>query len=199
MVAHDPKILIEWIKAGLKKPGKSKGGLAAALNREASAVSQILNGKRKIAARELPLIADYLDDSIPAAAVQIRRQVPIIGYVGASPLGAALFAGGQGPFGDADAPEGSSDQTVAVEVRGTSLGSIFESWLIFYDEVRDPPDSTLLRKLCVCGLIDGETVLVKKLARGSRPGLWSLLSNNEEPIYDVELAWAAPVKAMTPR
>jgi SOS-response transcriptional repressor LexA len=57
--------LIGWLKAGLSKPNKSKSGLAKELGRAASSVSMILNGKREIKAREIPIIADYIDELPP--------------------------------------------------------------------------------------------------------------------------------------
>lgn len=53
-------------------------------------------------------------------------------------------------------------------------------------------------QLCVVELIDGR-VLVKMLMRGTRQGLFHLLSQAESPIEDAEIVWAARVTAMTPR
>lgn len=164
-----------------------------------SYLSRLQNSQRNVSLKHLATIANALGVDQADLIDGEPREVPLVGYVGASPQGAALFASGQGPFDMVDAPDGATPNTVAVEVRGTSLGSLFDSWLVFYDDLRDPPDLSLARKLCIVGLIDGETVLVKKLIKGSKPGFWTLLSNTEEPIYDVELAWAARVKAMMPR
>jgi hypothetical protein len=123
--------------------------------------------------------------------------VPVVGFVGAGAQ-AHLFSDGQGPFDMVEAPEGSSEFTVAVEIRGESLGSFFDHWLVFYDDIRDPVTPDLIGKLCVCGLPDGR-VLIKKLARGSDRGLYTLLSQFESPIFDQPLIWAARVKNMVPR
>ena len=109
------------------------------------------------------------------------------------------FASADDPADFVDAPIGSTKDTVAVEVRGDSLGSIFDRWLVFYDEVRNPPTKSMMGKLCVVGLADGR-ILVKLI----RPGQlgephFSLFSNTEEPIYDAVVEWAALVKQMTPR
>lgn len=58
--------LRNWVRAGLAKPGKSKGGLAAAMGKNNSAVSKILSGDRAIKVEELPLIAGYLEEAPPA-------------------------------------------------------------------------------------------------------------------------------------
>ncbi len=58
--------LIRWIDQGLKKPGKSKKDLAAAMGRFPSAVTKLLKGDRDIKTHELPIIAAYLEEPPPA-------------------------------------------------------------------------------------------------------------------------------------
>lgn len=133
----------------------------------------------------------------PADVIAEPRTVSLIGYVGAG-AEAHLFAEGQGPFDQVEAPEGSNEKTVAVEIRGDSLGSFFDTWLVFYDDVRDPPGTDLTNKLCIVGVADGR-ILIKKLVKGTLPGHFTLLSQFEPPIYDVIVEWAAKVKNMVPR
>jgi hypothetical protein len=78
------------------------------------------------------------------------------------------------------------------------LGFMFHDWLAIYDDDRNPPDDTLVDQLCVCKLEDGP-VLIRKLTRSSREGLWRLHHNNkvEHPI-DVRLEWAALVREIRP-
>lgn len=132
-------------------------------------------------------------ESPPAAP---RKTVNLVGYVAAGAQ--AHFGHGQGPFDEIDAPEDATEHTVAVEIRGESLGALFDTWIVFYDDVHEPPRGELLGKLCVCGLTDGR-VLIKKLTKGQLPNAFTLLSNVEPPIYDVFLDWAARVKLMRPR
>lgn len=139
----------------------------------------------------------YGEDPAQALSTKKRTTVPLVGYVGAG-AEAHLFAEGQGPFEDVSAPEDATDDTVAVEIRGDSLGSFFDRWLVYYDDVRRPVTSDLLGKLCVVGLADGRT-LIKKIIRGQRRGLFTLNSQFEPPIYDAIVEWAARVKRMEPR
>lgn len=183
-----------WIIEGLKKEGKSKKGLAEALGRFPSAVSDLLKGRRRLRADEIETVAAYLEVPVP---VGLPRLAPLVGYVGAG-AEAHLFGDGQGPFDMVDAPDGSADSTVAVEIRGESLGSFFDRWLVFYDDIRDPVTTDLIGKLCVCGLPDGR-VVIKKLAKSKEKGLFTLHSQFEPPIYDVAVIWAAKVKNMVPR
>lgn len=140
---------------------------------------------------------DILFGSDTTTEVQEKRPVPIVGYVGAG-AEAAYFANGQGPLEFVEGPEGTNETTVAVEIRGASLGALFDRWLVLYDEVRRPITSDLVGQLCVVGLSD-ERVLVKKLARGQIKGRYTLLSNTEPPIYDQTIEWAAKVKHMMPK
>lgn len=126
----------------------------------------------------------------------VDRQVPLVGYVGAG--AAAYFFGDQGDLGSVTAPDGSSETTVAVEIRGESLGALFDRWLVFYDDVRRPVTTDQLNRLCVVSLRDGR-ILVKKIQKSRSPGLYHLLSNTEAPILDVEIEWAAKVKNMVPQ
>src|SRR5262245_21011143 len=105
------------IEEGLKKPGKSKMGLAEALGRQPSAVTALLRGDRQLKASEIPIVERYLE-------IGGARTVPLVGYVGA---GAQAHFTAAGELGRVPAPEGSTDATVAVEIRGESLGSFFDT------------------------------------------------------------------------
>jgi len=134
----------------------------------------------------------------PQAAVsEQQRVVSLVGYVGAG-AEAHFYGEAQGPLEEATAPEGATSSTVAVEIRGDSLGSFFDRWLVFYDDVKSPVTGDLIGRLCVCGLVDGR-VLIKKIQRSKSRGLFHLLSQFDEPILDVAIDWAARVKAMVPR
>lgn len=132
-----------------------------------------------------------------SSVIEEIRNVPIVGYVGAGSE-AHYYDGADDPGDDAPMPEGGSATTVAVIVRGDSLGSLFSQWLVYYNEVRLPFTDDLLRKLCVVGLADGR-VLVKQVLRGTRPGRYHLVSQTQGLIEDAHVVWAAAVIAMTPR
>ena len=145
----------------------------------------------------LPIIERAAEVFGVSASEIYTEEVPLGGYVGA---GAEMhfYASADDPNEYVPMPPGGSDKTVAVEIRGSSLGSIFDTWLVYYDQVHTPPTVNMLGKLCVVGLAD-ERVLIKRLRKGSLPGLFNLESNTEGLIEDVEIMWAAKVKVMTPR
>lgn len=130
---------------------------------------------------------------IPAAE---QRHVDLVGYVGAG--AETHFFAQDTALGEVPAPAGSTEATVAVEIRGDSLGTFFDRWLVFYDDVRRPVTSDLLNRLCVVGIEDGR-ILIKKIQRSKSRGLFHLLSQTEPPILDVRIEWAAAVKNMVPK
>jgi hypothetical protein len=123
------------------------------------------------------------------------KTVPLVGFVAA---GAEAHFMAAGELGDVEAPAGSTESTVAVEMRGESWGTFFDRWLVYYDEVRRPVTSDLIGKPCVVGLEDGR-VLVKRIQRSRTRGLFHLYSPASDPINDVAIEWAAKVKNMVPR
>jgi hypothetical protein len=121
----------------------------------------------------------------------------VVGYVGAG-AETHIYDVPPGDLDEVDAPTGSNEATVAVEIRGNSLGSLFNRWLVFYDQVRRPVTSDLIGDLCVVGLEDGR-ILIKLIQRGRAEGLYNLISQTEAPIRDVAIEWAAKVTTMSPR
>ena len=124
-----------------------------------------------------------------------ERTVPVVGYVSAGAETKFIPL----PVDELDrvqAPPGSTEKTQCLQVRGTSLGEIFDRWLVFYDDVRSPITSDLIGKLCIVGLTD-ERVVVKKIKREN--GEYILLSNTEPPMRGIVIVWAAKVTDMRPQ
>lgn len=182
------------------KCGGNQSEAAKILGRTQSTISRWINKKqvpeidshRRILheARELGIMsADVpLDGTL----------VPIVGFVQAGGE-AIIHAEGQGPFGEAGMPpKNATEYTVAVVVRGDSMpGVAQDGWHIYYDTRRDPPTTDMLGKLCVIGLSDGR-ILVKQLLKGSKEGLYHLISSQGSAIVDQKVAWAARVSWIEP-
>ena len=97
---------VDWIRSGLKRTGKTRSGLAKALGRSPSAVTDLLNGHRRLRADEIATVSDYLGIEPPrliGGGPPRPPSAPLIGYVGAGAV-AHFYADGQGPFDDVDAP-----------------------------------------------------------------------------------------------
>lgn len=125
-----------------------------------------------------------------------RNTVRVVGYAGAG-AETHFFVLPEEDLDEVDAPIGATSRTKAIEIRGQCLGALFDRWYAFFDDVRSPVTDDLVGHLCVVGLEDGR-VLIKKLRRARRPGLYRLLSEQDPPIEDVAIAWAARVKSMSP-
>ncbi len=149
-------------------------------------------------ATEFGILADMRSEDVAAGGGEPRkRTVRIKGYVGAGDQ-AHYYAVSDEDFAEVEAPALSSDQTVAVEIRGKSFGPLLDSWLVFYDDVRSPVTSDLFNEVCVVGL-DDDRILIKQI-KPNKNGTFTLLSNgNEPPIENVQIEWAAKVIGMRAR
>src|SRR3981189_2382160 len=109
---------IKMIERGLEKPGKTKGGLAAAMGVRPGAVSEILAEIRLIKATEIQPIIDYLE----------LNSVPIMGRVGAGAVIEPEHE--QVPpegLGEIELPFPISEETIAFEVAGDSMLPKYEN------------------------------------------------------------------------
>lgn len=179
--------LIREIEEGLKKPGKSRKGLAEALGRTPATVTEMLKqeGKRRqIKANEVPVIRAYLE---------LEPGIPIIGWVGAGADAHFYNAAADAPSPDyVPAPANTPPGTVGVEIRGDSLGKTYNGWVAIYGARQDGLPDNYRGELCVLWLAD-DRVLIKQ-ARPSRiPGQYHLTSDFSEPIMDVEIEYSARV------
>lgn len=135
----------------------------------------------------------YLLGDVPG----IPGRTPIVGIARAG-TDQIDYSLGQGELGDTEPPEMASETTVALEVRGSSMGGRIEDGdLVFYDDRREPVTQDLYGKVCVVGCRDGR-VVIKRLKQGSRPGLFHLLSYSADPEFDVPVDWAAKVTSIRP-
>jgi repressor LexA len=181
---------IKTIERGLKKPGKTKGGLARAMGVRPGAVSELFSGIRLIKASEIALITEYLE----------LNSVPIMGRVGAGAVIEPEHE--QVPpegLGEIELPFPIGEETIAFEVAGDSMLPKYENGdiIVVYREQRHPVSSFYGEEAAV-RLKTGERYL-KIIERGKTHALVNLTSFNAKPINGVKLEWVGEICITLPR
>lgn len=159
--------------------------LAAGLNE--TFVRDILKRGQEPGIERMQALADAL--GVPLKSILYPSTVRVVGHVGA---GGEWFLNGT-ENGTIPAPDYATPHTVAVKIRGDSMGSFLNGWYALYEDIRNPPTEDLIGEPCVVWTGD-DRAMVKVLRRGSRPGVWTLYSGVGDPIEDVKVVAAAKVK-----
>lgn len=188
MADQETQRYIDWVRKGLKQPGKTQKGLAEHLGIAHPQITSLLKGTRQVKVSEIPAMAAYLDMPPPA------RRFPLLGDVGAG--GVVVETEWPGEPEMVDGPEDAPVGTVAVNIMGDSLGPNFEGWRAFYANRKDPFDDRWIGHLCVVGTADGR-VLIKWVRLGSHG--FNLISGTGHIEENVSLMWAAKVIDIKPR
>ncbi|MGA8897949.1 S24 family peptidase [Bradyrhizobium sp.] len=181
---------LKMIERGLSKPGKTKGGLAAAMGVRPGAVSEILAEARLIKASELQPIIDYLE----------LNAVPIMGRVGAgASIGPELEQLPPEGLGEVELPFPIAEETIAFEVVGDSMLPKYENGdiIVVYRDQRHPLSSFYGEEAAV-RLKSGERYL-KTIERGKTAHVVNLTSFNAKPITSVKLEWIGEICVTLPR
>jgi len=127
-----------------------------------------------------------------------RRTISLAGYVGAGCEVLSLPADAAGDNSeDIEAPPDSGLHLAALEVRGDGMLPAYSNGdILFYG--RDPglsdvdPTSCVGRE-CVAKLVNGP-ILVRRVAAGGARNTYILLSFSAEPLLNVRLEWASPIR-----
>ncbi|SNS53753.1 repressor LexA [Sphingomonas laterariae] len=185
----------EAIRRAMTRKGIKAKPLAKAAGLGETAVRDILEpSSTDIKFSTLNKLADALECSLED--LMGVDEVPLTGRIG---------AGGTIIFEDAG-----TDQTVmrppniggkleALEVAGDSMMPKFSDGdVIYIQRTHDGVLPAYIGEYCAVRLVTGETYL-KLLAKGSRPGRFTLRSLNAADIEDVEVEWATPVVFILPR
>lgn len=195
----------QWVREALQYSGITQAELgrrmSVLLGRsiDRAAVNKMTIPKgRQLGADEMLVISKITGFQLPKVEQQpATSKTTLVGYVGPE-AEIILFGEGKDNLERVACPADSSEDMVAVEIRGKPFGPVFDRWLVYFDQTKRPATPDLIGQLCVCGLADGH-ILIKQLTRGSIENRYTLVLNFEPPLYDISLDWAAPVKLMRPR
>jgi phage repressor protein C with HTH and peptisase S24 domain len=188
----------------MSRDGVSQADIARAWNVENGDASQRVNCKVRITPERVRALTRAFSWTASEIFGELEdKKVPVLSKVGAGakvyPIDDHAIGGG---LEEVDCPIGYSPRgIIALIVEGDSMEpQLEEGWLIFYRRENDgvPPDC--IGELCVVKMHD-DSMLVKKLRQGSKPGLFHLLSKNpnHEPIFDAKVKWASRVIDIRPR
>ena len=196
--AEPTSFLMQW----REYRGLSQERLAELVGTSKGHISDMERGKRGIPramalrlARGLEITPEELSTFNPLTQERRAPRVKLVGYVAAEGDEVRYYADGD-ELEHVEAPRDATTSTVAMQIRGDSLGRWYNGWLVFFDDQRDPPTEDMFGQLCVVGLADGRVVL--KVLRHMRGG-FLLESQSGATITDASVAWAAKVKGMSRR
>ena len=175
--------------------------VAERMNTTAGQISRLESGERRMTwdwATRLAAVSDINPADLMFGGES--PTVPVVGYVGG---GAEVYPVDDHERGagieEVSCPRGLNPaSTVAVMVRGDSMLPIQDGWLLFYSRASELTGSEILGQLCVVQLADEGPTYVKRVIRGQTIGRYILVSTNAAPMEDVELEWAAKVRAILP-
>ena len=176
-----------------ERAGISQETLAERVASGRSMIAKLEAGLRPLTDRWLDRLSKELDCTPTDI---LGDEVAIVGKIGA---GGSIIYEDVGNGDTIKRPPETPGDLVGLEVAGESMLPKFDPGdIIFISRAHDGVDDRDIGAYCACRLRTGET-FVKKLARGSRPGLYTLRSLNAEDIEDCELDWATPVRASIPK
>lgn len=182
----------ERIRSRRDELGWTQAELAVAAGTNQATVDRIERGQTKN--------SKYLKQILLALNLTEGQKylVPVVGYIGG---GQQVFAIDDHEKGDGlehiDAPPG-VDNGIALIVRGDSMAPRYEDGDYVIVEKVFIDLNSLIGKNCYVKLVDGRCYL-KKLAAGSRPNRYNLLSINGPAIPDVLIEQAFPIAWVKPK
>jgi len=198
--------VLEMLSAIMAVKGLNRTEVAAAIGVSQPTVTrwyrngQDPRGETRDKIREMyrdAITSEHIDSAdVATLSTQSRKRRPdqevrVVGYIGAGAEVHAIDDHEKGAGLDVvqvDFPV--RHGTVGVIVRGDSMLPMFEDGdLVGYLRDAAGPEQ-LIGKICVVKVQDGPTY-IKRLKRGSEPGLYTLVSANARDIEDVEVEWAA--------
>jgi len=175
----DQKSIAKWLSDSLKKSGKTQTELAEAIGLTQTMVSNIKNLRREMSAVEVFKAAEFLGVPLPNE----KNILEVRHYIGAGAQVIPIDDGGE-PIYEVEVDFPLPHGAIGAIVRGDSQYPIFEDGdLVAYGGDLLTPEQAI-GETCIVQLADGR-MLIKKVRRGSQPGLYTLTSTNAPDIEDV--------------
>jgi phage repressor protein C with HTH and peptisase S24 domain len=194
--AHTDGMAIS-LRDARKRVGLSQEALGLKAGSGRSTIVKLEKGELPLTEAWARRLAPHLD--VRPSDLWTPPQVRVIGFVGA---GARVYAyDDMLDAGDTiDRPPIAQGDLLAVQVKGDSMLPLAEEgWHIVYTAEATVDENEVLNRVCVVQLDEDESMMVKRVLRGTKPYHYHLASLNAPLIPDVRLRWAAVVKAIVPQ
>lgn len=183
------------IRLAMEKKGLKAKPLAIAAGLGETGVRDILSpSSTDVKIGTLNKLAAVLDCSLDD--LLGADKIPLTGRIGA---GGSIIFEDVGSDQAVLRPPGFSGRMEALEVVGDSMFPKFNSGdVVYISRTHDGVLPAYIGELCAVRLDGGETYL-KTLARGSKPGAFTLRSLNAPDMEDVIVVWATPILFVLPK
>jgi transcriptional regulator with XRE-family HTH domain len=117
------------------------------------------------------------------------KTVPFLGHIDEKT--GKLVENDPGSRPEVTAPPGATKYTVAIRARGG--GRVVNAGaLLYYENRRRPPTDNLINRLCVLALPNND-VMVRRVERGTRNGVYTLTNFIDAPLVDQQPVWVAEI------
>lgn len=192
----DMAINSKWFTDKLVERQLSQRGLAKLMGLDASAVSLMMRGKRRITIEEAAQMAVLLNvttnDVLEQAGVPVQTSAPKVKIIGHVRGDATVVMEAPGVHEITTGPCDLPPDAVAIQCRttGTPL-ELMDGWVLFFSQKHDNPAAAVDQMALVATKANGMRLCNVK--RGYRRGTYNLLAMGAESHQNVELAWASPI------
>lgn len=176
------------------KAGLSIERLAGLVNTTQVRIKEIESGRTVPSQSELDSLSRALHSNLALSETPESRnvivRVPLRGFVGA---GERVVMLPDDVVEWIDAPPCEDREVEALEIRGDSMMPAYRNGdVVYFEKGRTNDVPSLVDQECIVELDSGE-VYVKRLAWGTKPNHYTLLSYSGQPIKDCRVKSAAPV------
>lgn len=143
-------------------------------------------------AKVLDTSVAWLMEGVGAEEEAGEAATPVIGRVGANAASTVIFSTGD-PTNYSVPTLPWAPEAVAVQVVGDSCGEIYpDGSILWFERQATPPTADMIGEIVVLETEDGQ-VLVKRLERGEKRGLYDLKSVVGDTLRAQRLKWAARI------
>lgn len=191
-----------FFQGRLAELGKSQAALARRLRVRKAAITDILNGERRVQVSELDVLADFLQISVEKATNELGlryvkprpERLPVMGHLTADDQVKLFTAAEIADLGEEiDAPfPGYSG--VVLKVRGNAFAPRYKDGEILAFSPNSGDPGALLGKEAFVK-IEGGPLVLKIIHEGGESGLYNLASiaPAAPPVANVRIEWASPI------